>query len=117
MRRTLLAMAALAAACGSSPATTPDDGGGGGGDGPGGASSDLAGGGGGGGDLAMGPSVYPSGPYGNTVGAIFPPLVWIGYPDLAADAIANTKPYVAYTMDDARKSGHAYAMVHVSEFY
>ena len=65
-------------------------------------------------DLAMG--AYPPGPYGNDVGQIFPPLKWEGYVDDAGDAIANTKPYIDYSMDDARRSGRPYAMIHVSEF-
>lgn len=59
---------------------------------------------------------YPAGPYGNTVGATIPPLVWEGYPDPLADAVATTKTYGAYTMDDLRKSGRAFGMVHVSDF-
>ena len=65
-------------------------------------------------DLALGP--YPAGPYGNQVGDVIPPLVWEGYVDLAADAVANTKPYRRYTMDDLRRSGARYGMVHVAEF-
>ncbi len=65
-------------------------------------------------DLA--PGAYPAGPYGNTVGATFPPLVWEGYFDPTGDAVATTKPYGAYTMDDARKSGRAYAMIHISDY-
>ncbi len=67
-------------------------------------------------DLSTGPGAYPAGPYGNTVGAIFPPLVWEGYQDDAADAVATTKTFGPYTMDDVRKSGRAYAMVHISDF-
>lgn len=66
-------------------------------------------------DMAM-LADYPPGPYGADVGSTFPPLLWEGYPDLAGDAIANTKPYGPYLMDDARRSGRAYAMVHVSDF-
>jgi hypothetical protein len=66
-------------------------------------------------DLAQ-PATYPAGPYGNTVGATIPPLVWEGYADPLADALANTKPYGAYTMNDLRLSGRRYAVVHVSAF-
>ena len=60
---------------------------------------------------------YPAGPYGNTVGAVIPPLVWEGYNDPMADAVATTKTYGSYTMDDLRKSGRAFGMIHVSDFY
>jgi hypothetical protein len=66
-------------------------------------------------DLAGGS--YPAGPYGNTVGAIIPPLVWEGYNDPLANAVATTKTYGSYTMDDLRKSGRAFGMVHVSDFF
>lgn len=65
-------------------------------------------------DLALG--AYPAGPYGNTVGAVIPPLVWEGYADPNADAIATSKPYGAYTMDDLRRSGRKYGIVHVAAF-
>jgi hypothetical protein len=65
-------------------------------------------------DLMMTP--YPAGPYGNTVGATIPPLVWEGYADPLADAIATSKPYGTYTMNDLRTSGRPYAAVHVAEF-
>ncbi len=66
-------------------------------------------------DLARGPT-YPAGPYGNTVGAIIPPLVWEGYPDPLADALATSKVYGSYTMNDLRLSGRKYGIVHVSSF-
>ncbi len=66
-------------------------------------------------DLARSPT-YPAGPYGNTVGAIIPPLVWEGYADPLADALATSKPYGAYTMNDLRLSGRKYGIVHVSNF-
>src|SRR6267142_3824675 len=59
-------------------------------------------------DLAVGP--YPAGPYGNTAGATIPPLVWEGYSDPLADAVATTKSYGSYSMDDLRKSGRAFGM-------
>jgi hypothetical protein len=76
------------------------------GDGPGGTPADMT----------MTQGGYPPGPYGNTVGATFPLLVWEGYRDDAADAVATSKTYGAYSMDDVRKSGRAYAMVHISDF-
>lgn len=66
-------------------------------------------------DGDLGP--YPSGPYGNVVGATFPNLQWVGYVDDAADVVATSEPFGPYSMDDARKSGKPYAFVHVSDFY
>ena len=66
-------------------------------------------------DLARSPT-YPAGPYGNTVGAIIPPLVWEGYADPLADAIATTKPYGTYSMNDLRLGGRKWGIVHVSSF-
>jgi hypothetical protein len=60
---------------------------------------------------------YPSGPYGNAVGATFPDLQWVGHVDDAADVVATSEPVTSYSMDDVRHSGKAYAFVHVSEFY
>lgn len=65
------------------------------------------------GDLS---SSYPAGPYGNKVGDVIPPLAWEGYSDPLADAIATSKPYGAYSMDDLRRSGRPYAAIHVAEF-
>lgn len=66
-------------------------------------------------DLARTP--YPAGPYGNAIGDTIPPLVWEGYVDPKADAVADTKPYGSYSMDALRMSGAPYGLVHVSEFY
>jgi len=64
-----------------------------------------------------GPSsgAYPSGPYGVHVGDVIANMSWMGYVDDAADAIATTKPYVPYSLDDARKSGRKYAMLNLAE--
>ena len=62
-------------------------------------------------------AAYPPGPYGNGVGDVFPLLQWEGYVDDLADAIATTKTYGNYSMDDVRKSGKAYALVHTSETF
>jgi hypothetical protein len=62
-------------------------------------------------------SAYPAGPYGNTVGATMPPLDWIGYAVPSGDVLATTQPYAAYSMDDLRRSGRAYGVVHVSAFF
>ena len=60
---------------------------------------------------------YPPAPYGNVVGATFPNLQWQGYVDDAADEIATSEPFGDYSMDAVRRSGKAYAFVHVSDFY
>lgn len=60
-------------------------------------------------------SGYPSGPYGFNVGDVITNITWIGYPDDAADAVATTKPYVTYSLDDARKSGNKYLMLNLAE--
>ena len=64
-------------------------------------------------DLA---TAYPAGPYGNNVGDTIAPLVWEGYADPLANALAGTEPYGAYSMDDLRRSGVPFGVVHVSEF-
>jgi hypothetical protein len=113
----ILLLAALpSGGCGQSNSTSPDSGGGGGGggDGPSAASEDLLSSGSG--DMASSIAGYPAGPYGDKVGDTFPPLLWEGYVNDAADAISNTKPFGTYSMDAVRKSGRTYAMIHVSEF-
>lgn len=66
--------------------------------------------------IAFGP--YPAGPYGNKLGDTMQNLVWEGYVNVLADAISNTKPYVASVdMDKLRRDAKkGYALVHVSEF-
>ncbi len=66
-------------------------------------------------DLA--PAPYPTGPYGNAVGDTIPPLVWEGYVDPAADALATTEPFGPYSMLALHRSGRAFGIVHVAEFY
>jgi hypothetical protein len=66
--------------------------------------------------LDMASDSYPAGPYGADVGNTLPPLQWIGYVDPNSDAIATTKPYAMYSMDDLRRSGRPYALLHISEF-
>jgi hypothetical protein len=65
------------------------------------------------GDLATG---YPAGPYGANVGDVIFPLDWMGYNDEAADALATTKTYGPYSMNDLRVSGKTYGIVHVASF-
>jgi hypothetical protein len=71
------------------------------------------------GDAPVGFGPYPAGPYGNKVGDVMANLAWEGYVNDLADAISNTKPYVAATSMDVlrKKASKGYALVHVSEFY
>jgi hypothetical protein len=69
------------------------------------------------GDMTMSSGAYPAGPYGHNVGDTINPLVWEGYPDPLADAVATSKTYGAYSMDDLRRSGKPYGVVHVAEFF
>jgi hypothetical protein len=62
-------------------------------------------------------SSYPAGPYGNKVGDTIAMLSWEGYADPLADAVATTKTYGPYSMNDLRMSGRPYAVVHVAEFF
>jgi hypothetical protein len=70
------------------------------------------------------PGPYPSGPYCQpagsgghlSAGCVLPNVTWIGYDDEAANALATTEPYAAYTLDQARRSGKHYAMINVAEF-
>jgi hypothetical protein len=114
----LLIFSTVAAAC--SGGDGGNNGGTGGTGGAGGGGGDLAGvpgDFGGAHDLAQSAGSYPAGPYGNTVGDTIAPLVWEGYVDDLADAVATSKPYGTYSMDQLRLSGKAYALVHVSDFY
>lgn len=61
---------------------------------------------------------YPAGPYGNSVGATIMNLTLQGYVNATGDAISNTLPFVdKYSLDDVRKTGKPYLLIHVSEFY
>ena len=79
----------------------------------GGAGAGTGGTGGTGGELGE----YPPEPYGRNVGDTFPNLAWQGYVNDTAVGLASAQPFVDYTMDDVRKSGKGYAIVHVSEFF
>ena len=52
-------------------------------------------------------------------GCVIPNLSWNGYVDDTADAVATTKPYVAYSLLDvynsARVSGKKYLMINIAE--
>ena len=71
---------------------------------------------GGGTDAATGIGPYPAGPYGNAVGDVIANFTWAGYADDAADAIATTKTFGTYSLDDARHSGKKYALINLAEF-
>jgi hypothetical protein len=58
---------------------------------------------------------YPPAPYGIKAGDVIANMQWIGYEDDAADAVATTKPYAAYTLADAYASGKHYAMINLAE--
>jgi hypothetical protein len=99
-----------------------------------GGSSGSASGSGSGGDGGASPSgdaglaPYPPPPYcaaagtggAMATGCVIPNLSWMGYVDETADALATTKPYVAYSLldayRDAKVSGKKYLMVNVAEF-
>jgi hypothetical protein len=42
-------------------------------------------------------------------------MQWIGYVDPTANVVATSEPYVSYSLDDARKSGAHWAMIHLAE--
>jgi hypothetical protein len=66
---------------------------------------------------------YPSGPYcaqaGSTghlnTGCVLPNVGWIGYDDETASVLATSEPYVAYSLDQARRTGKCYAMINIAE--
>lgn len=69
----------------------------------------------GGGIVGGGPPGYPPGPYGNTEGDIFPPLVWQGYLSTDPAALATTETWTdPYTALDLHTSGASYALIHTS---
>jgi hypothetical protein len=91
-----------------------------GGTAPGSGGSVSAGGGAGGVNVAdsgpapLGP--YPAAPYGIVVGATMTNLRLQGYVNATGAAFSNTLPWtLAYSLDDVRKSGKPYALVHVSD--
>lgn len=60
---------------------------------------------------------YPAAPYGNTVGATLTNLKLQGYVNNTGAVLSNTLPWTtAYSLDDVRKSGKPYALIHVSDF-
>lgn len=60
---------------------------------------------------------YPAPPYGNQVGEVMPLLLWEGYINPNADAVATTQPYVDWSTDDVRTSGVSHALVHLAAVF
>ena len=58
------------------------------------------------------PEGYPEGPYGADVGETIPNLVWRGYASLDGTGLASEEPYADWSLDDARRSGKRYALLH-----
>jgi len=58
------------------------------------------------------PDGYPAGPYGADVGETLPNLEWMGFRGESPGGLASASPYEAYSLDDARRSGKAYALLH-----
>lgn len=60
------------------------------------------------------PDGYPPAPYGADVGETLPNLAWLGFVSDGADSgrLANAAPYTSYSLDDARRSGKRFALVH-----
>lgn len=58
------------------------------------------------------PDDYPVGPYGADVGEILPNLLWTGFPNDDTGRLANAAPYTSYSLDEARRSGKPYALLH-----
>lgn len=84
-----------------------------------GGAAGSAGAGGAGGTAACTPAPsYPAGPYGEAVGDTIADWHWKGYVNETAQGLANTHPFVNdYSMDDLRRSGRGYALVHLSESF
>jgi hypothetical protein len=80
-----------------------------------GASSTEGGAGGAGASIGSGGTPdggYPAGPYGVEVGDTIENLLWEGYVNDDAQGLANTEPFVDYSMDAVRQSGKSLAFVH-----
>ncbi len=58
------------------------------------------------------PDGYPAGPYGADVGEVIPNLLWLGFANEDTSRLASAAPYAAYSLDDARRSGKRYALLH-----
>jgi len=58
------------------------------------------------------PDGYPAGPYGADVGETIPNLLWLGFPNDDAGRLASAAPYTSYSLDNARRSGKRYALLH-----
>jgi hypothetical protein len=111
---------------GSSSGTASSSSGSGGSNGSTGGSGSGGDGGAAPGDAGLAP--YPPPPYcapagsggAMATGCVIPNLSWMGYVDDSGDALATTKPYVAYSLldayRDAKVSGRKYLMVNIAEF-
>jgi hypothetical protein len=58
------------------------------------------------------PEGYPEGPYGADVGEILPNLVWRGFVEDDGAGLATDGGYRDYSLDDARRSGARWALLH-----
>lgn len=109
-------------ACGGEETPASNDGNpnGSGGDGAGAAGGNAATGGAGAGAQGGSDSggsggslgAYPGGPYGVQEGDVMENLLWEGYVNEEAQALANTQPFVDYSMDAVRQSGKDLAFIH-----
>jgi hypothetical protein len=63
------------------------------------------------------PDGYPEGPYGADVGEIAPNLEWRGYARLDGAGPANEVPYAPFSLDDARRSGKPWALLHTGAVF
>jgi hypothetical protein len=61
---------------------------------------------------------YPAGPYGNTVGDTLIDLPLQGYLNESGVGLADLQPFVkSYSLDELRRTGSRYALIHVSAFF
>jgi hypothetical protein len=60
---------------------------------------------------------YPAGPYGKAVGNTIENYQFRGHVNDAGMALSNTLPLTDHSLDDVRKSGGKYALIHLSAFY
>jgi hypothetical protein len=88
-----------------------------------GTGGDAAGGGATGGDGSGGQGTggvaagYPAPPYGVEVGDTMANLQWEGYVNDDAQGLANSEPFVDYSMNDVRQSGKEYALIHMAAVF
>jgi len=58
------------------------------------------------------PEGYPEGPYGADVGETIPNLAWRGFVEDDGAGLATDTSYVDTSLDDARRSGARWALLH-----